>query len=160
MCKILFQFLKFICKVPFPAIMQSPYFYLCKVLLPISSRVVHKYILCDFGECESVSLDRPGSYVSISIKIYITIILARVVQVDAFYCESLSCYICIVIVVVCCTSCVELEYWFGVRVWYNRVELEYLVFLTKITVEQCLLWMTCTSHHWLIALWTMIGATY
>ena len=57
----------------------------CKVLLPISSRVVHKYILHDFGECcESVPLDRPGSYVSISIKIYITIILARVVQVDAF----------------------------------------------------------------------------
>ena len=44
----------------------------CKVLLPISSRVVHKYILHDFGECcESVPLDRPGSYVSISIKIYI-----------------------------------------------------------------------------------------
>ena len=79
-------------------------------------------------------MDRPGSYVSISIKIYITIILARVVQVDAFYCESLSCYICIVMVVVCCTSCVELEYWFGVQVWYNRVELEYLVFLTRITV--------------------------
>ena len=66
-------------------IMQGPYFYLCKVLLPISSRVVHKYILCDFGECcKSVPLDRPGSYVSISIKIYITIILAHVVQVDAF----------------------------------------------------------------------------
>ena len=93
--------------------MQSPYFYLCKVLLPISSWVVHKYILRDFGECcESVPLDRPGSYISISIKIYITIILACVVQVDAFYCESLSCYICIVMVVVCCTSCVELEYWF------------------------------------------------
>ena len=58
---------------------------LCKVLLPISSRVVHKYILRDFEECcESVPLDRPGSCVSISIKIYITIILARVVQVDAF----------------------------------------------------------------------------
>ena len=57
----------------------------CKVLLPISSQVVHKNILRDFGECcESVPLDRPGSYISISIKIYITIILARVVQVDAF----------------------------------------------------------------------------
>ena len=57
----------------------------CKVLLPISSRVVHKYILRDFGECcKSVPLDRSGSYVSISIKIYITIILARVVQVDTF----------------------------------------------------------------------------
>ena len=55
------------------------------VLLPISSQVVHKYILHDFGECcESVPLDRPGSYISISIKIYITIILAHVVQVDAF----------------------------------------------------------------------------
>ena len=49
----------------------------CKVLLPISSWVVHKYIyiyiyiLHDFGECcESVPLDRPGSYISISIKIY------------------------------------------------------------------------------------------
>ena len=43
------------------------------------------YILSDFGECcESVPLDRPGSYISISINIYITIILARVVQVDAF----------------------------------------------------------------------------
>ena len=41
-------------------------------------------ILRDFGECcESVPLDRPWSYVSISINIYITIILARVVQVDA-----------------------------------------------------------------------------
>ena len=123
---------------------------LCKVLLPISSRVVHKYILHDFGDCcESVPLDRLGSYVSISIKIYITIILAHVVQVDAFYCESLSCYICIVMVVVCCTSCVELEYWFSVRVWYNQ----------GFTVEQCLLWVTCTGRHWLIALWTMIGAT-
>ena len=66
-------------------IMPGPYFDLCKVLLPISSRVVHKYILYSFGECcKSVPLDRPGSYVSISIKIYITIILARVVQVDAF----------------------------------------------------------------------------
>ena len=52
---------------------------------------------------------------------YITIILAHVVQVDAFYCESLSCYICVVMVVGCCTSCVELEY---------------LVFLTRITVMQ------------------------
>ena len=82
--------------------------------------------------------------VSISIK-YITIILARVVQVDAFYCESLSCYICVVMVVGCCTSCVELEY---------------LVFLTRITVMQGLLWATCTGHHWLIALRIMIGATY
>ena len=123
---------------------------LCKVLLPIFSRVVHKYILHDFGECcESVPLDPPGSYVSISIKIYITIILARVVQVDAFYCESLSCYICIVMVVVCCTSCVKLEYWFCVRIWYNQ----------GFTVEQCLLWVTCTGRHWPIALWTMIGAT-
>ena len=38
-----------------------------------------------------------------------------------FYCESLSCYICIVMVVGCCTSCVELEY---------------MVFLTRITVMQ------------------------
>ena len=85
----------------FQQLCKGPYFYLCKVLLPISSRVVHKYILRDFGECcESVPLDHPGSYVSISIKIYITIILARVVQVDVFYCESLSCYICVVMVVV------------------------------------------------------------
>ena len=42
-------------------------------------------ILRNFGECcKSVPLDRPGSYVSISINIYIIIILARVVQVDAF----------------------------------------------------------------------------
>ena len=34
----------------------------------------------------------------------------------------------------------------GILVWYN--------------VEQCLLWMTCTGHHWLIALWTRIGANY
>ena len=52
---------------------------------------------------------------------YKTIILPRVVQVDAFYCESLSCYICVVMVVGHCTSCVELEY---------------LVFLTRITVMQ------------------------
>ena len=95
-------------------------------------------------------MDRPGSYVSISIKIYITIIIACVVQVDAFYCESLSCYICVVMVVVCCTSCVELEYWFGVRVWYNQ----------GFTVVQGLLWVTCTGRHWLIALRIMIGATY
>ena len=61
-----------------------------------------------------------------------------------FYCESLSCYICVVMVVGC-TSCVELEY---------------LVFLTRITVMQGLLWATCTGRHWLIALRTMIGATY
>ena len=42
-------------------------------------------ILRNFGECcKSVPLDGPGSYVSISINIYIIIILARVVQVDAF----------------------------------------------------------------------------
>ena len=43
-------------------------------------------ILRNFGECcESVPLDRSGSYISISIKqcIYITRILAHVVQVDA-----------------------------------------------------------------------------
>ena len=105
---------------------------------------MHKYILCDFGECcESVPLDRPGSYISISKKIYITIILTRVVQVDAFYCKSLSCYICFVMVVVCCTSCIEL-------VWYNQ----------GFTVVQGLLWVTCTGRHWLIALRIMIGATY
>ena len=44
-----------------------------------------------FGECcESVPLDRSGSYVSISMKQYITRILALVVQVDAFYYQSLS----------------------------------------------------------------------
>ena len=53
-----------------------------------------------------------------------------------------------------------LEYWFCVRVWYNCVELEYLTFLTRITVVQGLLWVTCTGHHWLIALRIMIGATY
>ena len=26
------------------------------------------------------------------------------------------------------------------------------------TVKQYLLWTTCTGHHWLITLWTMIGA--
>ena len=35
-------------------------------------------------------MDRSGSYVSISIKQYITRILALVVQVDAFYYQSLS----------------------------------------------------------------------
>ena len=44
-----------------------------------------------------------------------------------------------------CKSCVELEYW-----------LEY----QRFTVEQCLLWTTCTGHHWLVALWAMIGANY
>ena len=37
-----------------------------------------------------------------------------------------------------------------VRVWYNQ----------GITIEQCLLWVTCTGRHWLIALWIMIGAIY
>ena len=45
-------------------------------------------------------------------------------------------------VVVCCTSCV--------RVWYNQ----------GFTVMQGLLRVTCTGHHWLIALRIMIGATY
>ena len=43
-------------------------------------------VLRDFGECcESVPFDHSGSYISISIKqnIYITRILAHVVQVDA-----------------------------------------------------------------------------
>ena len=44
----------------------------------------------------------------------------------------------------CCTSCVEL-FEFGI---------------TKDLVKQCLLWVTCTGRHWLIALWIMIGATY
>ena len=34
------------CKVPFLQLCQGPYFYLHKVLLPISSWVVHKYIYC------------------------------------------------------------------------------------------------------------------
>ena len=46
-------------------------------------------------------------------------------------------------VVVCC-----MEYWFGISA---QEELRF-------TVEQCLLWTTCTGLHWLIALWTMIGA--
>ena len=47
-------------------------------------------------------------------------------------------------VVDCCTSCVELF-----EFWYNQ----------GFTVKQCLLWVTCTGRHWLIALWIMIGAT-
>ena len=56
-------------------------------------------VLCAIGECcESVPLDRSGSYVSISINIYITKILACVVQVDAlnyarFFCLFL--WLCI-----------------------------------------------------------------
>ena len=46
-------------------------------------------------------------------------------------------------------SCVELEYWLECQLEYQRF-----------TNEQCLLWMTCTGHHWLIALWAMIGANY
>ena len=46
-------------------------------------------VLCNVGECcESVPLDHTGSYISISINI--TRILACVVQVDAFYYQSLS----------------------------------------------------------------------
>ena len=46
-------------------------------------------VLRNIGECcESVPLNRTGSYVSISINI--TRILACVVQVDAFYYQSLS----------------------------------------------------------------------
>ena len=46
-------------------------------------------VLCNIGECcESVPLDHTGSYISISINI--TRILACVVQVDAFYYQSLS----------------------------------------------------------------------
>ena len=37
----------------------------------------------------------------------------------------------------------------GILVWYKNL---------RFTVEQCLLWTTCTGHHWLIALWIMIGA--
>ena len=70
-------------------------------------------ILHDFGECcESVPLDHTGSYISSSINI--TKILACVVQVDAFYCKSLSW-----LHLHCngswfssklCISCVKLEY--------------------------------------------------
>ena len=72
-------------------------------------------VLRDVGECcKSVPLDRTGSYIFISINI--TRILACIVQVDAFYYQSLSWYICVVMVVCCwfssklCISCVELEY--------------------------------------------------
>ena len=30
----------------------------------------------------------------------------------------------------------------------------------RFTVEQCLLWATCTGCHWLVALWITIGSTY
>ena len=63
---------------------------LCKVLLPISSLVVHKYIARLWGVLRECTLGRSGSYVSISMNMYITKILARVVQVDAFYYQSLS----------------------------------------------------------------------
>ena len=43
-----------------------------------------KYIARLWGMFKSVPLDCIGSYASISINIYITKILARVVQVDAF----------------------------------------------------------------------------
>ena len=33
-------------------------------------------------------------------------------------------------------------------------------FVQRFTVKQWLLWATCTGHHWLIALWITIGATY
>ena len=61
---------------------------LCKVLLHagwIVFLILHKYITRLWECCESVPLDCSGSYVSISIKqyVYITRILARVVQVDA-----------------------------------------------------------------------------
>ena len=49
-------------------------------------------------------------------------------------------------VVVCCRVGILV----CVRVWYNQ----------GFTVMQDLLWATCTGHHWLIALWIMIGATY
>ena len=29
-----------------------------------------------------------------------------------------------------------------------------------LTVKQCLLWATCTGHHWLTALQITIGSTY
>ena len=34
------------------------------------------------------------------------------------------------------------------------------IFVQGFTVKQCLLWVTCTGHHWLIALWITVGATY
>ena len=55
---------------------------LCKVLLPVSL-VVH-VVLCSIGEyCESVPLNRTGSYI-LSASIYKNKILACVVQVDTF----------------------------------------------------------------------------
>ena len=63
-----------------------------KVLIP--SWIVYEYICCDFGEmlreCALGSFRVLRFYQH---KIYITIILARFVQVDAFYCRSLSHYI-------------------------------------------------------------------
>ena len=55
--------------------------------------------------------------------------------------------------VVVCTSCVEL-FEFGMTEDLSKD------FVQGFTVEQCLLWVTCTGHHWLIALWITIGATY
>ena len=113
----------------------------CKILLPVCLWLCIN-VLHDIGECcESVPLDCTRSYISISINI--TKILARVVQVDAFIISLEVGYICVVIVVGCwfsskfCISCVKLEYW-----------LEY----QRFTVEQCLLWTTCTGHHWLVTL--------
>ena len=34
------------------------------------------------------------------------------------------------------------------------------IFVQGFKVKQCLLWVTCTGRHWLIALWITIGATY
>ena len=64
-----------------------------------------------------------------------------------FYCQSLSwLHLC------CSGSCVLCQV--GILVWCTSLVKQ------RFTVEQCLLWMTCTGHHWLIALWTMIGANY
>ena len=69
---------KFLC-LDSPPIMQGSFAYFSFLLWLCIN------ILCDFEECcESVPLDHPGSYISISIYIYITIICTRVVQVDAF----------------------------------------------------------------------------
>ena len=58
---------------------------MCKVLLPISSLVVHKYIARLWGMLRECTLGSSRVLHFYQHKyIYITIILARVVQVDAF----------------------------------------------------------------------------
>ena len=109
-------------------------FFVCSLLWLLC--LLHKYDtrLLLGNVCESVPLDRTGSYVYISME-------------NAMYINNYNTCSFVVQVVSSWNTGLVLE--FGIT-WCSSV----------FTVMQGLLWVTCTGRHWLIALQIMTGATY